>query len=122
MRSVRRPFRLGALLAPLCWGALESTARAAEPAPATAPNPPLTRPVAKGPLDVAYPEGATGEGRVTLELVLDEQGTVTGVSVVVGDEPFATAAANAARARTGRRRSAWRSCSRRRLRRSRSKT
>lgn len=97
MRSVRRPFRLGALLAPLCWGALEGTSRAAEPTAAKAPNPTLTRPVAKGPLDVAYPEGASGEGRVTLELVLDEHGTVTGVSVLAGDEPFATAAESAAR-------------------------
>ncbi len=97
MRSVRRPFRLGALLAPLCWGSLEAAARAAEPVAAKAPEPTLTRPVPKGPLDVAYPDGATGEGRVTLELVLDERGTVTGVTVVAGEEPFARAAESAAR-------------------------
>jgi TonB family protein len=59
--------------------------------------PALTRPVAKGPLEVSYPPGASGEASVVLELLLDERGAVTGVTVVSGDEPFASAAAAAAR-------------------------
>src|SRR5688572_20947598 len=49
---------------------------------------------------VPYPEGALGEARVVLELLIDAQGAVGEVSVAEGADPFATAASDAARAWT----------------------
>jgi TonB family protein len=91
--------RLGRWLVPLALLFEERPCRAQAPAPKDAPKdaPALTRPVAKAPLHVAYPDGASGDGSVVLELLLDEHGAVTGVTVVSGDEPFASAAATAAR-------------------------
>lgn len=47
---------------------------------------------------VSYPEGATGNHTVVLELVIDKAGAVVNVRVVEGEPPFADAAAHAARA------------------------
>jgi TonB family protein len=87
--------RLGPWLVPIALLFGERPCRAQAPASEDAPA--LTRPVAKAPLAVAYPDGASGDGKVVLELLLDEHGVVTGVTVVSGDEPFASAAAAAAR-------------------------
>jgi TonB family protein len=88
-------FRLGRWLLPFALLCQERPCRAQAPAPKDAPA--LTRPVAKAPLHVAYPDGASGDGSVVLELLLDEHGVVSGVTVISGDEPFASAAAAAAR-------------------------
>lgn len=48
--------------------------------------------------DVPYPEGASGDAVVVLELLIDEQGDVADVKVEEGDEPFATRAKEGARA------------------------
>jgi TonB family protein len=57
----------------------------------------LTRPVARGTFDVAYPEGETREALVVLELVIDRTGAVSDVRVVEGEPPFADAALTAAK-------------------------
>lgn len=53
-------------------------------------------PVAQGNTEVPYPSGATGDAEVTLELVVENDGTISSVVVVEGDEPFARAAREAA--------------------------
>lgn len=45
---------------------------------------------------VTYPAGATGDALVVLRFVVQEDGSVRDVEVVLGDEPFASAAAAAA--------------------------
>jgi TonB family protein len=47
--------------------------------------------------EVVYPEGATGSAKVILQLVVDKTGAVAAVQVLDGVEPFAQAAADAAR-------------------------
>lgn len=59
-------------------GALSTEARG-EPA--------LTSPVAEGSTDVPYPEGASGDADVLLELVVEPDGAVSRVVVVEGKEP-----------------------------------
>jgi TonB family protein len=75
-------------------------ANAADPPRAAAnPSPPAVVPprlVAGG--EVAYPEGATGDAVVTLRLVVNRDGSVRSAEPTRGDEPFASAAARAARA------------------------
>lgn len=83
---------LAALLTTPCFAQPNTRASSSEGA-----EPELTRPTPKAPLDVTYPEGAAGEATVSLELLLDERGAVTGVTVLLGEEPFASAAAAAAR-------------------------
>jgi len=60
-------------------------------------EPALTPPVAETSTDVPYPDGATGEAVVDLELIVDADGTVSAAAVLDGREPFAGAAARAAR-------------------------
>jgi TonB family protein len=48
--------------------------------------------------DVPYPDGATGDAQVVLEVLVSAEGRVEDVRPVEGDEPFATAATNASRA------------------------
>lgn len=55
-----------------------------EPAP-----PPLTPPLVESNTEVPYPEGATGDAGVVLELVVERDGSVSGALVVEGVEPFA---------------------------------
>ena len=43
-----------------------------------------------------YPEGASGDASVVLEILVDAEGRATDVTVVSGDEPFAQAARSAA--------------------------
>jgi TonB family protein len=47
--------------------------------------------------EVPYPEGATGNAKVTLTVVVNRDGTVRSVEATTGDEPFASAAVRAAR-------------------------
>lgn len=47
--------------------------------------------------DVPYPEGATGDAVVVLELFIDDKGDVAEVKVEEGDEPFASRAKEGAR-------------------------
>ncbi len=67
----------------------------AEPAPATTPAgapvvpPPVTPPTAEGNTDVPYPEGASGDATVELELDVDKDGRVVRAAVVSGEAPFA---------------------------------
>jgi hypothetical protein len=84
---------------------------AAERAPgdAAAPDPTTLEPTPAAPsaeevspprvlaARLAYPEGATGSARVLLELVIERDGSVRSARVTFGLEPFASAAALAAR-------------------------
>jgi len=60
------------------------------------PPPVLVAPKQLNPAPVPYPEGATGEAIVTLEVSIAADGTVDRVTVLEGDEPFAEAARSAA--------------------------
>jgi TonB-dependent receptor-like protein/TonB-like protein len=75
-------------------GAASITGRAAAAPPATvsAVVPPRIDP----PPQVAYPEGATGDAEVLLILTIDKEGKVRSAEVETGQEPFATAAKQAA--------------------------
>ncbi|MEP6651868.1 MAG: TonB-dependent receptor [Myxococcales bacterium] len=66
---------------------LSGTARG-EPAP--------TAPVAEGSTDIPYPDGASGDTEVLLELVVEPDGAVSRVIVIEGGEPFAGVAREAA--------------------------
>lgn len=55
-----------------------------------------TPPIALGGMEVPYPDGASGDAEVTLELVVEVDGAVSSVVVVAGDEPFAGVARSAA--------------------------
>jgi TonB family protein len=57
---------------------------------------PPTPPVAQGSTEVPYPDGATGDADVLLELVIEADGTVSSVAVAEGEEPFAEQARAAA--------------------------
>ncbi len=49
------------------------------------------------PLTARYPDGAEGDASVIVKLVVEKDGTVASADVVLGKEPFASAAAAAAR-------------------------
>jgi TonB family protein len=66
-------------------------------APPGAATPALVPPKLAQGVDVAYPEGADGDAVVTLSVVVNRDGTVRSVAVTQGDEPFASAATEAAR-------------------------
>lgn len=74
---------------------------AAQPTPPSPPSPPAGVPVMpprqRGSADVAYPEGASGDGRVVLLVLVDAAGAVADVTPASGEEPFVTAAIAAAR-------------------------
>src|SRR3954469_12854443 len=55
-----------------------------------------TPPIAQGSMEVPYPDGSSGDAEVTLELVVEEDGAVSSVAIVDGDEPFASTARSAA--------------------------
>src|ERR1700759_930461 len=63
--------------------AVAETAGAQAAPPAMAPPKPIDTPV-------TYPEGASGDASVILELTVNEDGTVGNVGRVEGPEPFAT--------------------------------
>ena len=72
-------------------------------APATAQGPAESQPELVPPRlvageQVAYPEGAHGDAVVTLTVVVNRDGSVRSVTPSSGDEPFASAAAEAVRA------------------------
>ncbi|MFZ5892743.1 MAG: TonB-dependent receptor domain-containing protein [Myxococcota bacterium] len=67
-------------------------------APAAALDEPTTPPALKGSADVPYPNGGSGDAVVLLELVVDQNGSVTEATVLEGAEPFATQASDAVRA------------------------
>lgn len=76
-----------------------SASSAASPsATGDAAKPVLVAPKLLDAPDIPYPEGATGDGVVILELQIDTAGAVASTKVLEGKEPFATAAANGARA------------------------
>ena len=56
----------------------------------------LEPPVAQGSTEVPYPEGGEGDAEVTLELVVEKDGSVSSATVVDGTEPFAGQARAAA--------------------------
>jgi hypothetical protein len=56
----------------------------------------LTPPIAQSSTDVPYPEGASGDATVLLELVVEKDGSVSSAAVVEGEEPFAEQARSAA--------------------------
>ncbi|MDX2054465.1 MAG: TonB family protein [Polyangiaceae bacterium] len=60
----------------------------------------ITKPLALSPLTAMYPEGASGDATVVLELTVDLDGDATSIVVIQGDSPFAEEAQIAA--------SAWR--------------
>jgi TonB family protein len=57
---------------------------------------PITPPRVLGDVRVAYPPGGKGDASVVLALVIASDGKVRSAEVVSGDEPFATAARDAA--------------------------
>ena len=57
----------------------------------------LAPPVLETSTDVPYPDGASGDATVDLELIVDGDGTVSAAAVLDGAEPFAGAAARSAR-------------------------
>jgi hypothetical protein len=71
------------------------SAFAETPPAAPAAPPALTPPVAQGSTDVPYPTGAQGDAVVLLELVVEEDGTVSRATVMEGAEPFAEQARSA---------------------------
>lgn len=77
--------------------AVPATAPPAAPAPAV-PDPvsPVTPPRVLSDTSVSYPEGATGDASVELELLIDRQGAVQGARARSGEPPFAGAAERAA--------------------------
>lgn len=70
-------------------------APAAPAPPAPTPRVHVQPPRALTPLDVAYPESATGEHAVVLQLLIDVNGAVTEARAITGEEPFTTAATSA---------------------------
>ncbi len=84
-------------------GANTSAEPRAEPPPPAAPDaapaarpPRIVPPVARHALEVPYPEGAEGEASVVLELLVSETGSVGEAVAIEGQEPFASAATEAA--------------------------
>jgi Gram-negative bacterial TonB protein C-terminal/TonB-dependent Receptor Plug Domain len=91
---VGRRVALALLAAALVAALIASAATPALAAPSVQP------PRALEAGNVPYPEGASGDATVVLELVIDTEGRVRSTAVVEGREPFASAARDAA--------SAWR--------------
>jgi len=71
-------------------------AGAQTPAPAPAPAPVIVPPQIQGNPEVPYPAGAEGDAEVLLILTIQKDGTVKSVEVAQGQEPFASAAKEAA--------------------------
>ena len=69
------------------------------PASSSAPLPgvPVMPPRQRGSAEVAYPDGASGDGVVVLIVLVDAAGAVADVTPASGEEPFVTAAVAAAR-------------------------
>jgi hypothetical protein len=78
-----RHLALGAAGILLVASLATTTAARAEVTPAP------SLPVAQGSTDVPYPAGAQGDAAVLLELVVEEDGTVSRAVVIEGAEPFA---------------------------------
>ena len=79
------------------FDAATALAQPAAPRETSAPAVPVMPPHLQGTADVAYPEGASGEAHVVLELLISVGGIVDDVKRVEGDEPFIGAAVLAAR-------------------------
>lgn len=74
------------------------SAAATEPTTAVVPAAPhVEAPHALVPLTVTYPEGASGEQKVLLRLVIDAHGAVTASEATTGVPPFTDAAVSASR-------------------------
>lgn len=54
-------------------------------------------PIVEGSTDVPYPNGAHGDAVVVLEIVVEKDGRVSNVEVILGEEPFAEHARRAVR-------------------------
>ena len=61
------------------------------------PGVPVMPPRQRGSSEVAYPDGASGDGAVVLIVLVDAAGAVADVTPASGEEPFVTAAVAAAR-------------------------
>ncbi|MBI5532135.1 MAG: TonB-dependent receptor [Deltaproteobacteria bacterium] len=88
------------VLALACASLASATASAQPPNPETPASPAptnITPPVLLTKPMVSYPKGAHGDGRVVLAITVNADGTVRTVRVMGGEEPFASAAAGAAR-------------------------
>ena len=72
------------------------SARASAAPPNTVEQPKLVAPKQIYAPTVPYPEGASGEADVIVQIVVAIDGTVESATALEGDEPFATAAATAA--------------------------
>ena len=81
---------------PVVPPAAGATSDDASPNASATPASPVVIPPRALETSAAYPSGAAGEAVVVLALVVDRDGAVSSVEVVEGDEPFATAAADAA--------------------------
>lgn len=77
--------------------ALAAAVAKAQPATAEPESPRVTLPAPRGTTGVVYPEGASGDARVVLELLIAADGRVADVRVVSGEAPFADAARVAAK-------------------------
>jgi hypothetical protein len=77
-------------------GLVVPSAALAEPAESVAPAPANFVPPEPISTPVEYPKGARGSALVVLELSIDREGAVSGVTAVSGEAPFVEAAAAAA--------------------------
>src|SRR5262249_47113573 len=83
------------IIAAVALGAFAGRAGEAS-AQSTRDGPAVVPPRLKDPAQVPYPEGAHGDASVVLILTVDKDGTVRSVEIASGDEPFASAAKQAA--------------------------
>ncbi len=76
----------------------QPTAEPAAPSAGATPSeaPKITAPNLKSSPDVAYPQGSHGDQIVVLELTVAIDGSAQEIAIVSGEEPFASAARNAA--------------------------
>lgn len=84
----------GLWLTAMCAAA---SAAAEQPPPAAQVRETLA-PKPRSDLDIPYPEGASGDATIVLTLTVEKDGSVSAVTPEPALEPFASAAANAARA------------------------
>lgn len=94
--SFRKLFTTAFLATIHCIAVRPASAQPTPPAPAPDPAPVIVPPQIQGSPEVPYPVGAQGDAEVLLVLTIQKDGTVKAVEVAQGQEPFATAAKDAA--------------------------